>query len=96
MAYTAPLSDILFTLNHVAGLEAARREGLYGDLGDDLIAAIVEEAGKFANEVIAPLNRVGDTHGTLFKDGAVGCGTVTMPPGWKEAYRNGRPPAGTG
>ena len=46
-------------------------------------AAIVEEAGKFANEVIAPLNRVGDTHGALFKDGA-----VTMPPGWKEAYRN--------
>ena len=46
-------------------------------------AAIVEEAGKFANEVIAQLNRVGDTHGALFKDGA-----VTMPPGWKEAYRN--------
>jgi alkylation response protein AidB-like acyl-CoA dehydrogenase len=46
-------------------------------------AAIVEEAGKFAYEVIAPLNRVGDTHGALFKDGA-----VTMPPGWKEAYRN--------
>ena len=46
-------------------------------------AAIVEKAGKFANEVIAPLNRVGDTHGALFKDGA-----VTMPPGWKEAYRN--------
>ena len=83
MAYTAPVADILFTLNHVAGLEAARREGLYGDLGDDLVAAIVEEAGKFANEVIAPLNRVGDTHGTLFKDGA-----VTMPPGWKEAYRD--------
>ena len=83
MTYTAPVVDILFTLNHVAGLEAARREGLYGDLGDDLVAAIAEEAGKFANEVIAPLNRVGDTHGTLFKDGA-----VTMPPGWKEAYRD--------
>jgi alkylation response protein AidB-like acyl-CoA dehydrogenase len=83
MTYTAPVADILFTLNHVAGLEAARREGLYGDLGDDLVAAIAEEAGKFANEVIAPLNRVGDAHGTLFKDGA-----VTMPPGWKEAYRD--------
>jgi alkylation response protein AidB-like acyl-CoA dehydrogenase len=83
MTYTAPVADILFTLNHVAGLEAAHREGLYGDLGDDLVAAIAEEAGKFANEVIAPLNRVGDAHGTLFKDGA-----VTMPPGWKEAYRD--------
>ena len=83
MTYTAPVADILFTLNQVAGLDAARREGLYGDLGDDLIAAIAEEAGKFANEVIAPLNRVGDAHGTMFKDGA-----VTMPPGWKEAYRD--------
>ncbi len=83
MPYTAPVADILFTLNHVAGLEAARREGLFGDLGDDLVAAIAEEAGKFANGVIAPLNRGGDTHGTPFKDGA-----VTMPPGWKEAYRD--------
>ncbi|MGA8989459.1 MAG: acyl-CoA dehydrogenase family protein, partial [Rhodoplanes sp.] len=83
MPYTAPVADILFTLNHVAGLEAARREGLFGDLGDDLVTAIAEEAGKFANGVIAPLNRVGDTHGTPFKDGA-----VTMPPGWKDAYRD--------
>ena len=83
MTYTAPVADILFTLNNVAGLEAARREGLYGDLGDDLVAAIVEEAGKFANEVIAPLNRVGDMHGAQFKDGA-----VTTAPGWKEAYRD--------
>ena len=83
MPYTAPIADILFTLNHVAGLEAARRDGLFGDLGDDLVAAIAEEAGKFANGVIAPLNRVGDTHGTPFKDGV-----VTMPPGWKEAYRD--------
>ncbi|MEZ5787147.1 MAG: acyl-CoA dehydrogenase [Xanthobacteraceae bacterium] len=83
MTYTTPVNDILFVLNHVAGLEAARSEGLYGDLGDDLVAAIVEEAGKFANEVVAPLNRVGDTHGTVFKDGA-----VTMPPGWKDVYRD--------
>jgi alkylation response protein AidB-like acyl-CoA dehydrogenase len=83
MAYTTPVNDVLFALNHVAGLEAARREGLYGDLGDDLVAAIVEEAGKFANGVIAPLNRVGDTHGALFRDGA-----VMTAPGWKEAYRD--------
>jgi alkylation response protein AidB-like acyl-CoA dehydrogenase len=83
MAYNAPVADILFTLNHVAGLEAARRAGLHGDLADDLVAAIFEEAGKFADEVIAPLNRVGDTHGTQFKTGE-----ITMPPGWKEAYRD--------
>lgn len=83
MTYTTPVNDILFALNHVAGLEAARSEGLYGDLGDDLVAAIVEEAGKFANEVVAPLNRVGDAHGTVFKNRE-----VTMPPGWKEVYRD--------
>jgi 3-(methylsulfanyl)propanoyl-CoA dehydrogenase len=42
---------------------------------------VLTEAGRFAAEVIAPLNRVGDRHGTPFKDGA-----VTTPPGWKEAY----------
>ena len=42
----------------------------------------LQEAGRFATDVIAPLNAVGDRHGTPFKDG-----TVTMPPGWKEAYR---------
>ena len=48
---------------------------------DDVVDAVLEEAGKFATDVIAPLNAVGDRHGTPFKDGA-----VTMPPGWKEAY----------
>jgi alkylation response protein AidB-like acyl-CoA dehydrogenase len=43
---------------------------------------VIAEAGKFASDIIAPLNTVGDHHGTPFKDGA-----ITMPPGWKEAYR---------
>ena len=45
---------------------------------------MLEEAGKFAADVIAPLNAVGDKFGTPFKDGA-----VTTPPGWKEAYTLG-------
>ena len=56
-------------------------EGLYGDLDEETVDAVLEEAGNFASDVIAPLNRVGDTFGTPFKDGK-----VTMPPGWKEAY----------
>ena len=43
---------------------------------------MLEEAGRFATDVLAPINAVGDSYGTPFKDGA-----VTMPPGWKEAYR---------
>ena len=81
MSYRAPVDDITFTLRHAAGLEQALADGLFGDLGTDDIGAILAEAGRFASDVIAPLNRVGDQHGTPFKDGA-----VTTPPGWKDAY----------
>jgi acyl-CoA dehydrogenase len=79
--YRSPIPEIAFTLRHAAGFGAARGEGLYGDLDDSLIDAVLEEAGRFASEQIAPLNRIGDTHGTPFKDGK-----ITMPPGWKDAY----------
>ncbi len=81
MTFAAPVADIAFTLKHAAGLTRAIDAGLYGDLTEDVVDAVLEEAGKFATDVIAPLNAVGDRHGTPFKDG-----TVTMPPGWKEAY----------
>src|SRR6266568_1543643 len=82
MTYRAPVADIAFALKHAAGLKAALAEGLYGDLDEETVDSVLQEAGRFAGEVIAPLNRVGDKHGTPFKDGA-----VTTPPGWKEAYR---------
>ncbi len=81
MTYRAPVADIAFTLKHSAGLSRALEEGLYGDLTEADVDAVLEEAGKFASTVIAPLNTVGDKHGTPLKDGK-----VTMPPGWKEAY----------
>jgi acyl-CoA dehydrogenase len=83
MAYRAPVEDIIFTLKHAAGFAKAQADGLYGDLGDDDLAAVLGEAGRFATEVLAPLNAPGDRHGTPFRDGA-----VTTPPGWKEAYRD--------
>ncbi len=82
MAYRAPVEDILFALKHAAGFAKARVDGLYGDLTDDDLAAVLGEAGRFASEVLAPLNAPGDRSGTLFRDGE-----VTMPPGWKDAYR---------
>ena len=81
MTYRAPVADMAFTLKHAAGFGRALDEGLYGDLTEDVVDAVLEEAGKYATDVIAPLNRVGDTHGTPMRDGA-----VVMPPGWKEAY----------
>ncbi|MBL8568958.1 MAG: acyl-CoA dehydrogenase [Phreatobacter sp.] len=81
MTYRAPVTDMIATLKQAAGLDQAIAEGLYGDLTLADIEAILEEAGKFAGERIAPLNTLGDKHGTPFKDGQ-----VTMPPGWKETY----------
>src|SRR5207237_6930103 len=76
-------ADIAFTFKHAAGFKRELEEGLYGDLTEDVVDAVLEEAGKFATERIAPLNRIGDQHGTPFRNGA-----ITMPPGWKEAYRD--------
>src|SRR5262245_39162993 len=82
MSYRAPVSDIAFALKHASGFRHAMDEGLFGDLSEDTIDAVLDEAGKFATEVLAPLNVVGDRHGVVLKDGA-----ITMAPGWKEAYR---------
>jgi alkylation response protein AidB-like acyl-CoA dehydrogenase len=81
MTYRAPIADIAFALKHAAGFKAALAEGLYGDLDEETVDSVLEEAGRFAGDVIAPLNRVGDKFGTPFKDGK-----VITPPGWKEAY----------
>ncbi|ACL57792.1 acyl-CoA dehydrogenase [Methylobacterium nodulans] len=82
MSFRAPVAEMAFTIRHVAGLDRAIAEGLHGDLTPDLAEAILEEAGRFASDVVAPLNQVGDRQGAVLEDG-----TVTMPPGFREAYR---------
>ncbi len=79
--YRAPVSEIAFTLKHAAGLADALEQQAFGELSADLVDAILEEAGKFASEEIAPLNTIADKHGTPLKDAA-----VTMPPGWNDVY----------
>ncbi|PLX36320.1 MAG: acyl-CoA dehydrogenase [Hyphomicrobiales bacterium] len=81
MSYNAPVADISFTLKQIVGLSEELQKDRFGDLSDDLVDAIIEEAGKFAGEEIAPLNRVGDTVGAKFADGK-----VTMPEGWSRVY----------
>jgi alkylation response protein AidB-like acyl-CoA dehydrogenase len=81
MSYRAPVADIAFTLKHAAGLKTALAEGIYGDLDEETVDSILAEAGRYASDVIAPLNSVGDKFGTPFKDGK-----VATPPGWKDAY----------
>jgi acyl-CoA dehydrogenase len=80
MTYRAPVEDIRLMLR-VAGLDRLIADGLAADLDADMTDAILEEAGKFASERIAPLNWIGDRSGARFEDGH-----VTMPPGWKETY----------
>src|SRR5882724_10610865 len=80
MTYRAPVAEIAFTLKHGAGLSRTLAQG--GELTAEDVDAVLDEAGRFATDVLAPLNSVGDKFGTPFKDGA-----ITMPHGWKEAYR---------
>ena len=81
--YRAPVEEIAFALKHVAGLKAALDAGRFGDLGEDLVDAILGEAGRFASEEVAPLYEIGDKVGAKLKDAA-----VTMPPGWKDVYKH--------
>jgi acyl-CoA dehydrogenase len=81
MTYRAPVADIVFALRNAAGFGPALAEGLYGDLAEDVVEAVLTEAGKFATDILSPLNAIGDRHGARFEDGA-----VTTAPGWKEAY----------
>jgi len=80
--YTAPLKDMKFVMNELAGLgEVARLPG-YQDATPDTVEAILEEAGKFASEVLDPINYSGDQEGSIWKDGS-----VTTPKGFKQAYK---------
>jgi len=82
MTYRAPINDMLLSLNHGAGLLSAVQAGHYGDFDAEITAAVLEEAGKFASDVLAPLNRTGDEHGIVLD-----AGKVTTAPGWPDAYK---------
>jgi alkylation response protein AidB-like acyl-CoA dehydrogenase len=75
-SYTPPLRDVRFVLSQLLELE----------VDPELVDAILEEAGRFAAQVIAPLNRSGDEAGCIRHPD----GSVTTPPGYPEAYRQYR------
>ncbi|MCF1473135.1 acyl-CoA dehydrogenase [Agrobacterium vitis] len=80
--YKAPVEEIAFTLKQVAGMAQALEEGRFGDLSEDLTDAILEEAGRFAANEIAPLAANGDRQGAKLVDGK-----VQLPDGWADLYR---------
>ncbi len=81
--YKAPLADIRFALFDVLDGESAFARLGFEDANRELIDAVLDESARFAETVVAPLNRVGDTHGAVYDKAT---GRVTTPPGFKEAY----------
>ncbi|MEM9619356.1 MAG: acyl-CoA dehydrogenase [Pseudomonadota bacterium] len=82
MTFSTPVRDMSFTLNQVAGFAALEKTGAFPELSDDLVSAILEEMGKYCDQVVAPLNWGSDQQGAVLENGV-----VRTSPGFKEAYR---------
>lgn len=82
MTYRAPLKDMQFVMNELAGLEQISQLPGYEEATPDTAQAVLEEAAKFNEQVVAPLNRAGDLDPSSWKDGV-----VTTTAGFKDAFR---------
>jgi alkylation response protein AidB-like acyl-CoA dehydrogenase len=82
MSYTAPLKDMLFNIKHLAAIDQVAQMPGFEDAGFDTAQAVLEEAAKFNEQVLSPLNWDGDKNPSSWKDGV-----VTTTPGFKEAFR---------
>ncbi|WP_299134913.1 acyl-CoA dehydrogenase C-terminal domain-containing protein [uncultured Amaricoccus sp.] len=89
-SYTPPLGDLAFVLHDVLAVQDSAIPG-YADLDRDTTAAILEEAGKIAAEVLAPVNSIGDREGCRLENGV-----VRTPAGFKAAYDTARAGGWTG
>ncbi len=82
MPYRAPISDLSFMLDHVVGFGQVAKTARFADATPDVVDAVLTEAGRIASEVIAPLNRSGDTHPAQLENGV-----VRSTPGFADGYR---------
>ena len=81
--YKAPVDDVMFLLGDVFHIERYNNLPGFADASPDLVEAVLAEAAKFCEDVLTPLNRVGDKEGCRRLDD----GSVTTPTGFKDAYR---------
>src|SRR5262249_40074216 len=81
--YKAPVDEVLFLLNDVFRMERYNNLSGFADASSDVLAAVLGEPAKYCEEVLAPLNRIGDIEGCVRHAD----GSVTTPTGFKEAYR---------
>ena len=82
MSYRAPVADMLFVMKELAGLEAVSKLPGFEEAGLDTAQAVLEECARFNEQVVAPLDRAGDTDPSSWKDGV-----VKTTPGFKAAFR---------
>ena len=82
MSYIAPVKDMLFNMEHLAGLNEVAKIPAFEDMGVETAQAVLEESAKLTQDVLSPLNWEGDKNPSSFKDGH-----VTTTPGFKEAYQ---------
>ena len=81
VSYKAPVKDVIFAFDVLDSYNILQKIERFSDFSPEIAVPAIEECAKFAEEVLAPINSVGDTHGAIFKDGK-----VIMPPGFLEAY----------
>ncbi len=82
MTYQAPVKDMLFVLNHLAGLPRVAALPGFEEATPDTTQAVLEESARYAGDVLAPLNHTADREPSAWRDGA-----VTTSPGFKQAFR---------
>ena len=81
MPYRAPVSEFGFLLDHVVGFSAVQQTERFAEATDDTVLAVLTEAGKMCDEVLAPLQRNGDLHPAVLENGV-----VRASPGYAEGY----------
>jgi alkylation response protein AidB-like acyl-CoA dehydrogenase len=80
--YQAPIKDLHFVLDELLGVASLAAFPRYREFSPELAASVIDEAARFAQDVLAPINRIGDSVGASFRDGA-----VQMPAQFRSAYR---------
>ncbi|ACC73063.1 acyl-CoA dehydrogenase [Paraburkholderia phymatum] len=83
MSYRAPIKDMLFVMQQLAGLDNVIRLPGYADATAATVQSVLEEAGKLCGEIWAPLNAVGDRQPAQWRDGR-----VSASPGFEQAFRH--------
>jgi len=80
--YQAPIRDLRFVLDELLGVASLAALPRYHEFSSELAASVIDAAARFAQDVLAPINRIGDSLGASFHDGA-----VQMPAQFRSAYR---------